>query len=125
MDRDPQTHAIIGAAMEVHRLLGHGFLERVYQDALAVELLGRNIAFTRETDLPVTYKGQLLSCGYRADFVCYDSVIVETKALNDLSGTEEAQVLNYLRASGFSRGFLINFGQPSLQFKRMVWQYAG
>ncbi len=70
MDRDPQTHAIIGAAMEVHRLLGHGFLERVYQDALAVELLGRNIAFTRETDLPVTYKGQLLSCGYRADFVC-------------------------------------------------------
>ncbi len=125
MDRDPQTHAIIGAAMEVHRLLGHGFLERVYQDALAVELLGRNIAFTRETDLPVTYKGQLLSCGYRADFVCYDSVIVETKALNDLSGTEEAQVLNYLRASGFSRGLLINFGQPSLQFKRMVWQYAG
>lgn len=125
MDRDPQTHAIIGAAMEVHRLLGHGFLERVYQDALAVELLGRNIAFTRETDLPVTYKGQLLSCGYRADFVCYDSVIVETKALNDLSGTEEAQVLNYLRASGFTRGLLINFGQPSLQFKRMVWQYAG
>ncbi len=125
MDRDPQTHAIIGAAMEAHRLLGHGFLERVYQDALAVELLGRNIAFTRETDLPVTYKGQLLSCGYRADFVCYDSVIVETKALNDLSGTEEAQVLNYLRASGFSRGLLINFGQPSLQFKRMVWQYAG
>lgn len=125
MDRDPQTHAIIGAAMEAHRLLGHGFLERVYQDALAVELLGRNIVFTRETDLPVTYKGQLLSCGYRADFVCYDSVIVETKALNDLSGTEEAQVLNYLRASGFSRGLLINFGQPSLQFKRMVWQYAG
>ena len=124
MNRDPQTHAIIGAAMEVHRLLGHGFLERAYQDALVIEFLPRNILFAREVELPILYKGQILPCGYRADFVCYDSIVVEIKALDHLSGTEEAQVINYLRASGFQRGLLINFGQTSLQFKRLVWQYA-
>lgn len=125
MDRDQQTHAIIGAAMEVHRLLGHGFLERAYQDALVIEFLLRNILFRREVELPISYKGQVLPCGYRADFICYDSIVVEIKALDRLSGTEDAQVINYLRASGYQRGLLINFGQPSLQFKRLVWQYAG
>ena len=125
MDKDPQTHAIIGAALEVHRLLGHGFLERAYQDALVIEFLLRGILFRREVELPISYKGQVLQCGYRADFVCYESVIVEIKALDHLSGTEDAQVINYLRASGFHRGLLINCGQPSLQFKRLVWQYTG
>jgi len=125
MDKDPQTHTIIGAALEVHRVLGHGFLERAYQDALVIEFLLRNILFHREVDLPISYKGQNLPCGYRADFVCFDSIIVEIKALDNLSGTEEAQVINYLRASGYQRGLLINFGRPSLEFKRLVWQYAG
>ncbi len=82
--RDEQTHAIIGAAMEVHRQLGSGFLEAVYQDALEIEFRVRSIPFRREVELPVHYKGQRLSCSYRADFVCYDQIIVELKALRSL-----------------------------------------
>ena len=117
---DPQTFAIIGAAMEVHRELGHGFLEAVYQEALASEFLARRIPFEREKGLPVFYKGNALEIGYRADFVCYGEVVVEIKAIQMLSGIEEAQLLNYLKASGFKRGLLLNFGTPSLQKKRMV-----
>ena len=80
--------------MEVHRQLGCGFLEAVYQEALALELATRSVPHRREVDLPVYYKGQRLNTSYRADFFCYDSVIVELKALARLSGTEEAQILN-------------------------------
>lgn len=118
--RDPQTYAIIGAAMEVHRQLGPGFLEAVYQHALAVEFSAQAVPFSREVELPVHYKGQQLPCSYRADFICYDSVIVELKALQTVSGFEEAQVLNYLKATRLERGLLINFGSRSLQFKRFV-----
>lgn len=118
--KDPRTYAVIGAAMEVHRQLGGGFLEAVYQEALAMELEARNVPFLREKELPVVYKGQVLSTSYRADFVCYDSVIIETKALSKLSGTEEAQIINYLKATGLEVGLLINFGGPSLEFKRFV-----
>ena len=117
---DPQTYAIIGAAMEVHRVLGQGFLEAVYQEALAIELASRQIPCRREVPLEVRYKGQVLSTAYRADFVCYEEIIVEVKALERLSGREIAQVLNYLKATGFQRGLLINFGAPSLQVKRLV-----
>src|SRR5438128_1081400 len=113
MERDPQTHAIIGAAMEVHRQLGPGFLEAVYHEALGIELAARGIPFMSKMNLAVYYKGQLLSCTYEPDFVCYESVIVELKALKAITGVEEAQLLNYLKATRLERGLLINFGRPS------------
>ncbi len=119
--RDPQTHAIIGAAMEVHRQLGPGFLETVYQEAMAIELADRAIPFVREAELSVIYKGQRLNCSYRADFVCYEILIVELKALKALTGVETSQLLNYLKATQLERGLLLNFGCPSLEFKRFIF----
>src|SRR5699024_4911874 len=95
--QDKETYAIIGAAMEVHRVLGCGFLEAVYQEALAMELANRNIPFVSEQVLNIEYKGQSLSNLYRVDFICFDRVIVEIKALSELSGNEQAQVINYLK----------------------------
>jgi GxxExxY protein len=119
--RDPQTYAIIGAAMEIHRQLGHGFLEAVYQEAAVIELSLAKISFEREVHLPIRYKGTILPSQYRADFICFSEIIVEFKALSNITRNEEAQVLNYLKATGFHRGLLINFGAPSLQYKRLVW----
>src|SRR6188474_3503365 len=123
-ERDPQTYAIIGAAMEIHRQLGHGFLEAVYQDAAVIEFPLKQIPFEKEVALPVKYKNILLPIQYRADFVCFSEIIVEFKALSKLSTVEEAQLLNYLKATGMQRGLLINFGAPSLQCKRLVWGYS-
>ena len=116
--RDPRTYAVIGAAMEVHKQLGHGFLEAVYQEALAVEMELREIPFSREVMLPVHYKNRQLAVGYRADFLCFENVVVELKALRKLSTIEESQILNYLKATGFEIGILINFGSRSLEYKR-------
>ena len=119
--RDPETFAIIGAAMEVHRELGHGFLEAVYQEALAIELAVRKIPFQREVPLAVNYKGKKLACSYRADFVCYENVLVELKAISQLTGADEAQVINEMKATGMQRALLFNFGAPSLEYKRRVF----
>jgi GxxExxY protein len=122
-ERDPQTFAIIGAAMEIHRQLGHGFLEAVYQEAATVEFPLKNIPAEREVLLPIRYKEIVLPTRYRADFVCFAEIIVEFKAQAQLTNSDEAQVLNYLKATGFHRGLLINFGTPSLQYKRLVWGF--
>jgi GxxExxY protein len=120
-ERDPHTYAIIGAAMEVHKQLGHGFLEPVYQEALAIEFCERNIPFRRELRLPIRYKGKLLGTAYCPDFICFDSIIVELKALARMSGTEESQVINYLKATSFKTGLLLNFGTRSLEHRRFVF----
>ena len=119
--RDERTYAIIGAAMEVHKKLGPGFLEAVYQEALAIELTLRNTPHKREVSLPIFYKNQQLHTMYRADFICFGDVIVELKALKKLGGVEESQILNYLKATGLKTGLLLNFGSKSLEYKRFVF----
>jgi GxxExxY protein len=119
-EADPETYAIIGAAMEVHRQLGRGFLEAVYQRALAVELTDRSIPFTREVDLPVTYKGRPLDCSYRADFIAFGQVLIELKALDELTPRDHSQVINYQKATRLTRALLLNFGAQRLEYKRIV-----
>lgn len=106
--------------MAVHAELGPGFLEAVYQEALAIEFELREIPFRKEVLLPITYKGYSLENKYKADFICYDKIIVETKATKELTGMDEAQVINYLKATGYKLGMLINFGEESLNYKRIV-----
>lgn len=119
--RDQETYAIIGAAMSVHNELGNGFLEAVYQEALEHEFQFRDLPYEREKTLPVYYRGNRLTAYYKADFVCFESVIVELKALHQISGVEEAQVINYMKASGLNKSLLINFGTRQLQYKRLVY----
>lgn len=116
-----EAFQIIGAAQEVHRQLGHGFLEAVYQEALAVEFTLRTIPFEKEKSFPVFYKNQTLDKYYQADFYCYGKIIVELKALVQITSDHEAQVLNYLKITKSKLGILINFGQKSLVFRRLLW----
>ena len=120
-NRDKQTYAIIGAAMTVHGELGNGFLEAVYQEALECEFQLQQVPYEREKRLLVHYRGKVLNAQYQADFVCFGNVIVELKALGQISGNEDAQLINYLKSARLNRGLLINFGAPSLQYKRFVY----
>ncbi len=113
------SYAIIGAAMEVHRILGPGFLEAVYQAALAHELTLRGVRFEQFKRLPVYYKGVLVG-DYEADFVVEDQIILEIKAVSQLHPKHEAQALNYLTATGLRLAILLNFGTDSLERQRVV-----
>jgi len=124
VSKDPRTFAIIGAAMEVHRQLGCGFLEAVYQEAFAIELTMRDIPCQREVDLPIFYKNRRLKTSYRADFICYETVIVELKALSKLGKVDESQIINYLKSTGSPVGVLLNFGSASLEYRRFAFSQS-
>ena len=116
-----ESYAINGAAMEVYNNLGHGFLEAVYQEALEKEFKLRNIPYEREKELTISYKGEALKQTYKADFVCYGKIIVELKAVASLDEAHRSQVYNYLHATGYSLGLLLNFGySDGLEHERIV-----
>jgi GxxExxY protein len=119
--RDPRTYRIIGCAMAVHRKLGNGFLEAVYQEALAIQFELDGIPFKREAAFPIMFEGRTLPTKYRADFVCFDEVLVELKAQVGIGLPESYQVVNYLRAANLDVGLLLNFGLPSLEHRRFVF----
>ena len=114
------THEIIGAAMEVHRELGHGFLEYVYEESLCHELNLREIYFERQKELDIYYKDLLIPKKYKPDLIVENKVIVELKATSGLTKIEEAQLLNYLKATKLRIGLLLNFGTKSLEIKRRI-----
>ena len=116
-----EVYAIVGAAIEVHRELGPGFLEAVYQEALEIELSERKIPFVAQQPLTIHYKQHQLSQRYIPDLVCYGKIVVDLKALKKLSDREKSQILNYLKATGLRVGLLVNFGsQGKLEWKRFV-----
>jgi len=118
---EDETYKIIGAAQEVHKELGSGFLEIVYQDALQIEFHRRDIPHQREFPLPIFYKDVKLNRVYSADFLCFEKIIVETKAVKTLTEDFYAQIMNYLKATKLKLGLLINFGEPSLRIKRIIY----
>lgn len=117
-----ETYKLIGLCMKVHRKLGLGFLEAVYKDALEYEFTKWDIPFDRELEFEIIYDGAVLPHRYIADFVLYDSIILEIKASKDgLSKAHKAQIINYLKVSGCQVGLLTNFGRESLEFERLVF----
>ena len=119
--RKEDSYKIVGAAMEVFNQLGHGFLEAVYQEALEREFKSRGIPYEREKELTIYYKGEPLEQTYKADFICYEDIIVELKAVAMLQDSHRSQVYNYLRATKNKLGLLINFGNSDgLEWERKV-----
>jgi GxxExxY protein len=121
-DGDKWSHQVIGAAMEVHRHLGPGLLESAYEECLCHELNALGVPFERQKELPVSYKGISLDCGYRMDIVVDRTLLLELKSVETLLPIHEAQLLTYLRLSGMRLGLLVNFNVPLLKngIKRMV-----
>lgn len=115
-----ESYAIVGACMKVHRALGPGFLEAVYEEVLEKEFIIQNIPYKRQVQLDLYYEGVKLKKHYRADFICYDSIIVELKAVTQIPSVFYAQLQNYLKCTNMELGMLINFGTPSLTYKRIV-----
>ena len=116
-----EVYGVIGAAMDVHKELGNGFLEAVYQEALERELESRRIPFEAQRSIKIRYKDIYLDKKYVADLICYGSIILELKALKNISGSEESQILNYLKATGLKVGLLINFGSVGkLEWRKFV-----
>jgi GxxExxY protein len=115
-----ESYKIIGACMQVHKKLGSGFLESVYAEALEFEFKKVNIPYEREKKLPVIYDNQILKKYFKADFVCYNSIILEIKATKYLIDADSQQTLNNIKATKFKLGLLVNFGTPSLTYKRIV-----
>ena len=115
-----ESYSIIGAAMEVHRTLGRGFLESVYQESLGLELSIRQVPFSKEQNLDLYYKGEKLNKYFTVDFICFNKIILELKSVSGLTSEHEAQVFNYLKATQLNLALLINFGANSLQYKRIV-----
>ena len=115
-----ESYKIIGACMEVHKKLGSGFLESVYSEALEIEFKIAGIPFEREKKLQVYYEDKLLNKYFRADFVCYKSIIIELKATKFLTDADHRQTFNNVKATHYKLGLLINFGTPSLTYKRLV-----
>ncbi len=113
-----ESFKIIGAAMKVHAALGPGFIEKVYQDALSIEFREQGIPFVREMELHATYRGVTLDGTYKPDFICYDKIIVELKAVKELDDIHRSQAINYAKVAGYRLSLLINFGQSSLQKER-------
>ncbi|HOY58520.1 MAG TPA: GxxExxY protein [Verrucomicrobiota bacterium] len=116
-----ESYRIIGACFEVYKEKGCGFLEAVYQECLELEFRMQGVLFVPQKPLALAYKGQPLKQRYTADFICYDKIIVELKAVSALADEHRAQVLNYLHATGFKLGLLVNFGHhPKVEYERMV-----
>ncbi len=115
-----EVYEIVGAAIEVHNEMGAGFLEAVYQEAMEIELRSKRIPFHSQMPLDLQYKEQPLTKRYVVDFLCFDAIVIEIKALYALGGNEESQLINYLKATGLRLGVLINFGSPRLEWKRLI-----
>ena len=115
---EQETYRIIGAAMKVHSELGPGFTEKVYQEALAIEFSDRGIPYVREKEVHAIYKGNVLEGTFIPDFICYDKIIVELKAVKELDDVHRSQAINYAKIAGFDLSLLINFGESSLVKER-------
>ena len=116
-----ESYRIIGICFEVHKILGHGFIEAVYKDALELEFAKHGIPFTREKPYVIRYKEQKLKHSFIADFIVYDGIILEVKTSKNIIDPHVKQTLNYLKASGLKLGLVLNFGKPSFESQRVIF----
>ena len=117
---EEESYAIIGTCIEVHKKLGNSFCEDVYNEVLEKEFTKRNIPFERQKELPIYYDKTLLAKRFTADFVCFDKIILDLKFVKNNFDKEKVQVIQYLKATQFKLGFIINFGEKSLVWKRLI-----